>query len=337
VSRRIALLAVLGLAASCALSGSARAAPSPSAVHAALALRARIAAAVWRDGRLPTLRPQQSGTTLTIPLRDGFASVAHLLVPAVPNGRAVIWHVGHEAEENELPVAQQIAAAGYLVVVMNMPLVGPSIGPPWAQTLLAHWWDGSGPAYVGPCGGVAAYFRHEIFSCFSYPLAFFLTPVVAVGNWLTGHGYRRIAMAGLSGGGWTTFMAAALDTRIKLAFPVAGSRPGHGAVCRTTSLCGLDYEQRYVFRLVPDYQPIYLLGAWGKGRSLTAIYNSNDPCCFGGTDTSWVPPLQRQLHRLGAGHYEVLITRNDQHSVDDQALGWILARLAADGRRYGGR
>ena len=32
-------------------------------------------------------------------------------------------------------------------------------------------------------------------------------------------------MAGLSGGGWTTTIASALDPRIVLSFPVAGSVP----------------------------------------------------------------------------------------------------------------
>lgn len=38
-------------------------------------------------------------------------------------------------------------------------------------------------------------------------------------------GYKHVVMMGLSGGGWTTTLAAALDHRISLSTPVAGSIP----------------------------------------------------------------------------------------------------------------
>ena len=38
-------------------------------------------------------------------------------------------------------------------------------------------------------------------------------------------GYKRVVMVGLSGGGWTTTVAAAIDPRIDLSIPVAGSLP----------------------------------------------------------------------------------------------------------------
>jgi hypothetical protein len=38
-------------------------------------------------------------------------------------------------------------------------------------------------------------------------------------------GYDSVSMIGLSGGGWTTTLASAIDTRISLSFPVAGSLP----------------------------------------------------------------------------------------------------------------
>ena len=56
-------------------------------------------------------------------------------------------------------------------------------------------------------------------------LRFFLEPVVRSINYAVSLGYTRIVMAGLSGGGWTTTMLAAIDPRITLAMPVAGSIP----------------------------------------------------------------------------------------------------------------
>ena len=55
---------------------------------------------------------------------------------------------------------------------------------------------------------------------------FFVEPVILTINYAKQVlGYKRVVMMGLSGGGWTTTMAAALDPRIELSIPVAGSIP----------------------------------------------------------------------------------------------------------------
>ena len=59
-------------------------------------------------------------------------------------------------------------------------------------------------------------------------LRVFLEPVVRTINYAVGVlGYKRIVimMAGLSGGGWSTVMLSAIDPRIALAIPIAGSLP----------------------------------------------------------------------------------------------------------------
>ena len=54
---------------------------------------------------------------------------------------------------------------------------------------------------------------------------FFLEPVSLAINFAITQGYERFVMVGLSGGGWSTTVASALDKRIGLSFPVAGSLP----------------------------------------------------------------------------------------------------------------
>jgi hypothetical protein len=69
-------------------------------------------------------------------------------------------------------------------------------------------------------------------------------------------GYKRIVMMGLSGGGWTTTLAAALDPRIDLSIPIAGSIPcnfGHTSIdfeqfCERPYNQVCDYECQYVLR-----------------------------------------------------------------------------------------
>lgn len=54
-------------------------------------------------------------------------------------------------------------------------------------------------------------------------MRFFIEPVVLAVNYAKALGYDEIVMLGLSGGGWTTTVSAAVDSRIKLSIPVAGS------------------------------------------------------------------------------------------------------------------
>ena len=63
-------------------------------------------------------------------------------------------------------------------------------------------------------------------------MKFFLEPVAVSLNYLQRRvcagqfpRYQDFSMIGLSGGGWTTVVSAAIDPRIKLSFPVAGSLP----------------------------------------------------------------------------------------------------------------
>ena len=57
-------------------------------------------------------------------------------------------------------------------------------------------------------------------------MRYFVEPVVLTANYALTHlNYTRIYMAGLSGGGWTTTLAPAIDKRIVGSFPIAGSVP----------------------------------------------------------------------------------------------------------------
>lgn len=59
-----------------------------------------------------------------------------------------------------------------------------------------------------------------------FPLRFFIEPVILCVNYAVNVlGYKHVVLVGLSGGGWTTTVAAAIDPRIKLSIPIAGSVP----------------------------------------------------------------------------------------------------------------
>ena len=117
---------------------------------------------------------------------------------------------------------------------------------------------------------------------------FFLDPVVQGINYFQSvtPNAGPVSMIGLSGGGWTTSMAAAVDTRIKLSVPVAGSEPLY---CRNADPASIgDTEQYYApmydENIAPDgsgggvatWLEIYALGGYGEGRRQIMVTNLYD-------------------------------------------------------------
>jgi dienelactone hydrolase len=108
----------------------------------------------------------------------------------------------------------------------------------------------------------------------------------------------RVAVAGLSGGGWQTIVLSALDTRVKAANPVAGYS---SFLTRLQNVSDLgDSEQTPVdLAAIADYTHLTAMLA-PRGALLT--YNAKDNCCFASDHA--LPPLlaaARPYYRL-LGH-----------------------------------
>lgn len=87
---------------------------------------------------------------------------------------------------------------------------------------------------------------------------------------------ERVAVTGLSGGGWQTIFFSALDTRVKLAVPVAGYS-GFSTRARHTIDLGDSEQTPCDLATVLDY--IHLTAMMAP-RPTLLIYNSKDNCCF---------------------------------------------------------
>ena len=88
---------------------------------------------------------------------------------------------------------------------------------------------------------------------------------------------NRIAVTGQSGGGWQTLMLSSMDTRVKLAIPVAGFTSLQGRLERIPGEPG-DYEQ-----LAPDLldgQGYQTFAAMLAPRPTLETNNAEDSCCF---------------------------------------------------------
>jgi hypothetical protein len=243
---------------------------------------------------------------LTVSMPLGFRSVAYHVVPRRANGGLLIYHNGHkQGLAFGKPTIAHFLNRGYALLVLAMPLAGYNTNPEEVET---------------PCGRVEMgdggdWRHHNPMACLPFAFRYFLEPVAVALNYTRRFDYRVTAMTGLSGGGWTTVIYAALDPRVRRSYPVAGSQPhnitdrlcpGDSPVIVTT--CFGDFEQRSPsFYRIANYFELYTLGGWGRGRKQLAIHNVYDRCCFAGRHyREWTPPVRAALRRLGSGAYSAV-------------------------------
>lgn len=224
----------------------------------------------YKDSRYVDLTSLSRIDRLVVDMEFGIRSIAYHFIPAKPNNLVVLYHQGHLGDffngKDQIGV---FLDSGYSVAAFSMPLVGLN----------------NTPTVYLPKQGYLKLTRHDQLKLLEpekgHSVKFFIEPVTAVLNYLEKNlGCFSVHMTGISGGGWTTTLAAALDTRIKMSFPVAGSLPLY---LRSDSDWG-DYEQNVpeIYRAV-NYLDMYIMGSYGDGRRQVQILNQFDPCCFYGT------------------------------------------------------
>jgi dienelactone hydrolase len=87
---------------------------------------------------------------------------------------------------------------------------------------------------------------------------------------------HRVAVTGLSGGGWQTIVISALDTRVKMANPVAGYSSFRTRATHLKDLGEAEQTPNDLATLV-DYTHLTAMMA---PRPTLLTYNSKDDCCF---------------------------------------------------------
>jgi dienelactone hydrolase len=104
---------------------------------------------------------------------------------------------------------------------------------------------------------------------------------------------QRVAVTGLSGGGWQTIVISALDPRVTLAVPVAGYGSFHSTVGHDD--LGDSEQAPCDLGAVADYGHLTALLA---PRPALLTYNAKDDCCFRAANT--LPPLLEAARPLYA-------------------------------------
>ncbi len=239
--------------------------------------RAQIVSYIWGPAGVPKTRPASVDKNGTSPVKDlkhlksvdtysirmdaGQENTTHHFLPLKPNGQLIVLQHGHActfddaADPRGAGMAHAIdrfLEAGYAVLAAYMPHMRP------------------GDCRTLPHGELFALKPES-----GNALKFFLEPVAISLNAIRGR-YKKVHMAGLSGGGWTTTLYSAIDPSITYSFPVAGSIPLY---LRTGDSVGDKEQYLAPFYSFAGYGDLYALGAWGRRQ--VQILNRRDDCCFG--------------------------------------------------------
>merc|ERR1712032_821911 len=174
--------------------------------------------------------------------------------------------------------------------------------------------------------------RHSWFKAFQDEgkawIRFFLEPAVNTINYAKSvMGYEEIVMMGLSGGGWSTTLVAAIDPRITLSMPVAGSIP---CDFRHTSW---DFEQFCDddWARIGNYTALYVLAALEPGRASLQMLHEADPCCFHGCGRhARIHEYNDYVRSQVKGHFRTLVTEGNLHQVNPRektTAGWLIEKV----------
>ena len=280
------------------------------------AMREELIEYLFDEPLLPTSLPIDHGDgTYTVAMQLGLESLVRVVQPTSPNGRLVLYHSGHAGYvEPDQAAVDDLVSRGYTVLVFDMPLTGVNASTPTVELP-------NGPVTIS---------RHDHMAYLDpltrgSPIRFFIEPVVVMLNEFGGR-YEDITMIGLSGGGWTTTLAAAIDTRIDRSYPVAGTLPLALQFAREDGWG--DWEQNEpTLYAVADYPDLYVLGA--HQRRQLQVLNEFDPCCFGGDHRAiYELQVQEALSAAGGGSFGVFMdTDNRQHRIGRASFEAIVSDM----------
>lgn len=264
-----------------------------------------------------------------VTVAKGFVSRLYKFAPTTyrnpTTGKAgFIVAAGHAAIGTTPPYTDLIkwlVTAGFEVWTVDMPISGLNAPPNVA----------SFPTVADSVLGSVLIDTHEKMAVLDSPtfnpIEIFLEPPLSIINDMTARGITNIAMAGLSGGGWTTVLSSALDTRIDVSYSVAGSMPVYARSWAPPNSSLGDYEQMRVAEMGVDYLDLYVLASTPAGRTHYGIHNVNDNCCFGGYIAQHYEQAVKNAVTAIGGYYDVVFdTTATTHTISP----WTASAIEQD-------
>ena len=245
------------------------------------------------------------------------SSNPYLFLPEKSNNKLVIYHQGHAGSfVLGKDIISHFLNEGYSVLAFSMPLVGENNQPivdtkRFGKIKLTHHDD----------------FKLLETSDSQSPIKFFVEPVIVALNHVDeNYNFESYYMVGISGGGWTTTLVAALDDRISKSYSVAGSFP---FFLRNDIQDLGDYEQRVVsLYRITNYLELYTMASYGEERKHVQIFNKFDPCCFAGESALiYYDSISLKLSGL-TGTFEIwLDDTHKEHKISQHARNLIFSSM----------
>ena len=249
----------------------------------------------------------------TITMKHEVNSIVYFFHPEQSTDHLILYHQGHTGDFiNGKQTIDYFIKNGYYVVAFSMPLLGMNEQPIIEIENL----------------GVVKLFDHDQLQYLESesftPISYFLTPVAYTLNYLDDHyNFKTYSMIGLSGGGWTSTIYPAIDTRISKSFAVAGSLP---ISLRLDEKDVGDYEQLHLeLYKIANYPELYIMSSYGNDRKLVQIFNKYDPCCFAGTlYKHYEYEVKQVVSDLNNGKFTIILDdTHNEHKISDYAVRLI--------------
>ncbi|MHC4529488.1 MAG: hypothetical protein ACYS29_16560, partial [Planctomycetota bacterium] len=250
---------------------------------------------------------------LTVAMDFGLESIIYHFIPKKPNQELIVYHQGHRGDfVAGIDTIRSCLDRGYAVMACSMPLLGMN----------------SRPVVELERFGRLKLNKHEHLKFLKNPIKYFVEPVATGLNYAAKFEYKRVSMTGISGGGWTTTLYAAIDPRISHSYPVAGSYPIY---LRSDSRRDWgDYEQTLPdLYSIANYLELYIMGSHGKARKQIQILNKYDSCCFAGIKyRTYEEVVKAAVADLGQGEFAIFSDdTHKEHKISANTLKLIFDDL----------
>jgi len=288
---------------------------------------------IWKDKSLPNhnlysietniidgrydLSNLKSIDKITVSMKHDVQSNSYLFTSKNSNNRLIIYHHGHGGDFiNGKETIQYFLDNNYSVLAFSMPLTGLN----------------NQPIIDDPNFGKIKLDLHEKFKFIESDdfstISYFVEPIVISLNYLDeNYDFESYDFVGISGGGWTAVLYAAIDDRINKSYSIAGSSPFY---LRSIPKNFGDYEQHLpdLYRIA-NYLELYILASHGEKRELIQIFNKYDPCCFSGdVYLDYEQTISDKISSLGSGSFQIFIDdSHNEHKISKNTLNFIFKSL----------
>ena len=246
-----------------------------------------------KDSRYSDLDNLKQINKLTVEMEHKMKSIIYFYEPINANNKLIIYHEGHGGDwVRETKTIKHFLSKGYAVMGIAMPLLGFNENP---------------VLDLPDFGKVKFEFHNQLHLLETqefHPLKFYFEPItVAINYAIKEFEIEKTYLIGLSGGGWTTIVYPAIDTRISHGYSVAGANP---IFLRLDSNDYFDYEHTVPeFYRIANYEELYVMSSFGEDRKLVQIYNKWDTCCFSNDLYKiYENNIKKKLESLGKGKFE---------------------------------